>query len=65
MIWQDPMCKWISNILASSKIMALAPLMQWPFIVWIPIPDMLPGMEAKRTDINQNTIEMLTWGTPT
>jgi hypothetical protein len=33
--------------------------------LWIPIPDMLPEMEAKRTDINQNGIEMLKWGMPT
>jgi hypothetical protein len=64
-IWQNPICKWISNILASSKITALAPLVQWPINVWIPIPDMLPEMEVKTTDINRNAIVILKWRMPT
>jgi hypothetical protein len=43
----------------------LALLMQCPFNVQIPIPDMLPEMEVKRTDINQNATEMLKWRIPT
>jgi hypothetical protein len=30
-----------------------------PFNVWIPIPEMLPEMEAKWTDINKKALEIM------